>query len=58
MKSIRPEQEKFSGKLKVSTPCPRSIAPFYIVSSYIKWVKTTWAYSKVYKAAYIDCSGL
>ena len=29
----------------VSTVCPRSSDPFYIVSYYIKWVTTSWTYS-------------
>ena len=28
-----------------SAICPRSLDPFYIVSFYIKWVKTSWTYT-------------
>ena len=24
--------------------CPKSLDPFYIVTYYIKWVKTSWTY--------------
>ena len=27
------------------TVCPRSLNPFYVVSKYIKWVKTSWTYT-------------
>ena len=33
---------------KVFTVCPRSLDPCYIVSYYIKWVKTSWTYSKYF----------
>ena len=29
------------------TICPRNSDPFYIVSCYIKWVTTSWAYSRI-----------
>ena len=29
---------------RAHTVCPRSSDPFYIVSYYIKWVSTSWAY--------------
>jgi len=29
----------------VNTVCPKSIEPFYIVTYYIIWVKTSWTYS-------------
>jgi len=29
----------------LSTICPRSSDPFYIVSYYIKWVTTSWTHS-------------
>ena len=29
-----------------NTECPRSRDPFYIASYYIKWVPTSWTYSK------------
>ena len=28
------------------TVCPRSSDPFYIVGYYIKWVTTSWTYSR------------
>ena len=28
----------------LDTMCPRSSDPFYIVSSYIKWVTTSWTH--------------
>ena len=31
-----------SGKKNVTTVCPGSSDPFYIVSYYIKWVITSW----------------
>ena len=37
-----------------NTVCPRSSDPFYIVSYYIKWVTTSWTYSKRFKP-YSDC---
>ena len=27
------------------TVCPRSSAPFYVITYYIKWVTTSWTYS-------------
>ena len=30
--------------------CPRSIEPFYIVTYYIKWVKTSWTNSSTHAA--------
>ena len=51
-----PLEKLCSRSLKVYTICPRSSAPFYIVSYYIKWVTTSWTHSiylkqekKVYK---------
>ena len=32
--------------LIMHTICPRSIDPFYIVTNYIKWVKTSWTDKK------------
>ena len=29
----------------LSTVCPRSSDPFYLVGYYIKWVTTSWTYS-------------
>ena len=29
---------------KVVTICLRSLEPFYVISYYIKWVKTSWIY--------------
>ena len=28
------------------TVCPRNLIPFYKVTYYINWVKTSWTYSK------------
>ena len=36
------------------TVCPRSLEPFYIVSNYINWVKTSWLSDPTYSA---DCFG-
>ena len=36
---------QFENKEKLSTVCPRSLNPFYIVSHCIKWVKTSRIYS-------------
>ena len=30
--------------LQIRTACPRSLDPFYTVTYYIKWVKTSWQY--------------
>ena len=32
----------------MNTICPRSLDPIYIVTYYIKWVKTPWTYSMYY----------
>ena len=35
------------GKTNIQyTVCPRSSDPFYVVTHYIKWVTTSWTYSK------------
>ena len=40
---------KIQNKAKsVNTVCPRSGAPFYTVTYYIKWDKTLWTYCTVY----------
>ena len=31
----------------VDTVCPRSLYPFYVVTHYIKWAKTSWTYSSI-----------
>ena len=33
--------------LSNSTVCPRSFGPFYVVSNYMNWVKTSWTYSNI-----------
>ena len=44
---LYPSHKKNNSLLSLtkSTLCPRSCDPFYIVSYYIKWVTTSWAYS-------------
>ena len=32
-------------KFSLHTACTRSVAPFYIITSYMKWAKTSWTYS-------------
>ena len=29
----------------MNTVCPKSLVPFHIITSYAKWVKTSWTYS-------------
>ena len=38
------------------TVCPRSVYPFYIVTDYMKWVKTYWTYSSTDKT-WVDVGG-
>ena len=44
---ITPKKYKYFFYLRkgVTNVCPRSLDTFYIVSFYIKWVKTSWTYS-------------
>ena len=39
------------GLITPSTVCPRSSNPFYIVSTYMKWVTTSWTYRMYAKAS-------
>ena len=41
----------------VHTVCPRSSAPFYIVTYYIKWGTTSWTYSTSINVICIVCNG-
>ena len=39
-------------KAKIYTVCSKSLDPFYIVTYYIKWVKTSWTYSMTKKISW------
>ena len=39
------EKEIKTPEILIDTVCPRSLYPIYIVSYYMKWVKTSWTYS-------------
>ena len=33
----------------LSSASPRSVGPFYLVTYYVKWVKTSWAFNMLVK---------
>ena len=41
---IKCPQNKYQDLDQYVTVCPRSLDPLYIVTYYIKWVKTSWTY--------------
>ena len=45
-------------EMAIDTACPRSSDPIYIVRYYIKWVTTSWTYSKIERGTLVlhdDC---
>ena len=41
-------QSKLSNRRSLHTVCMRSSHPFYIVTYYNNWAKTSWAYINLY----------
>ena len=47
-------QKLFQNPQTGSIVCPKSLAPFFMVTYYIKWVKTSWTFSTSFEKKFVE----